>query len=406
MTILTAMQQYGAVILFFLLVTITKVPAVEYEVDGQLEQTIYKWDYSVATFHQYQFTVYVRDCAWLIRATVNGANGKPVSASETACVNGTEIYQLSGPVDGTNAVIGRRSGSVNGASIVSNNVPIGETERYFVNHIWLMYASGCYFQNRTNNWLAPVYSVNASAMAEPYLKVITKWELLDGPGSLPKSVTYYRDQNSGIFQNNNPIEATYTATGITNAGSIKIPSGFVFEWIRGPGRTVSLINPTNPPVIDQHAATNSLRKRTVDTVTAVRPYCSRKGLTPKAIGGTMVNDLRPLQEVWSPTLPTNPAEWLIQHGLWDGKTNNPFESQPTNIPAWLFTRFSPTRPPTNHYHYIVQDGVKWLPLAKAKKAYVESQRPAKPIPRGIVAAVLLLPTALFASVWLLTRKRA
>jgi hypothetical protein len=68
----------------------------EYEVDGQLEQTIYNFDGSVATFHKSQFTVFVRDCAWLVRTTQSNTNGKPVAASETACVNGKEIYDVSG----------------------------------------------------------------------------------------------------------------------------------------------------------------------------------------------------------------------------------------------------------------------------------------------------------------------
>ena len=348
------------------LCAVVRSSAAEYEVDGQLEETTYKPNYSVATFHQFQFTVYVRDCAWLIRTTETKSNEIPVGASETACVNGTEIYKISGAVDGTNSVIGLNSKYLNRAGIVSNTAPVGFS---IVAHIWQMFASGCYFKNRTDNQLAPVYDVNAAADNQPYLKLMAKWELLDGPGSLPKSVIYYRDNHSGVYSTNRQIDASYTATGVTNAGSIKIPSGFVFEWKGFAGNVISLIHPTNPPVIDQHAATNRLKRRAVCIVTAVRPYCSRKDFTPTARGRTVVTDLRALQEVWSPTLPTNAGEWLIEHGLWDGKSIS-FEPH-TNVTAELFAMFSGTRPPTINDNYIVEDGVVWLPLAAAKQVYVE-----------------------------------
>jgi len=215
-------------------------------------------------------------------------------------------------------------------------------------------------------------------------------------------VAYDRDYNP------NNIDASYTATGVTNAGSIKIPSGFVFEWKSGgvadfgAGGVMIYPDQTGP---NQRVSTNHLRKRVVGTVTAVRPYCSRKDLKPTAKGRTAVTDQRPLQELWSPTLPTNIPAWLIQVGLWDGKTNHA-TTLPTNIPPFLFFMHS-TAPPTNRYYYVVQEGVQWLPLAKAKKAYyVGSQPPpAKPVSRGIIVTILLLPTVLFASFWFLTRKR-
>jgi hypothetical protein len=405
MSILTVRQRSVLGILLCLcLIGIFSASSAEYEVDGQLEQTTYKRDGSVGTVHQYQFTVFVRDCAWLIRTTQNDTNGNPVFASETACVNGAEIYEVSGRIDnGALPPAGRGSRPSNVASIVSNNVPIGSVDRYFVGHIWLMYASGCYFQHRTNNdWLTPVYDINASADVQPYLKRKAQWELIDGPGSLPKSVAYDRDYNP------DNIDAIYTATGITNVGSIKIPSGFVFEWKSGgvadfgAGGVMIYQDPTGP---NQRASTNHLRKRVVGTVTAVRPYCSRKDLKPTAKGRTIVTDQRPFQELWSPTLPTNIPKWLVQVGLWDGNTNHA-ATLPTSIPPILFALHTPA-PPTNRYYYVVQDGVQWLPLAKAKKAYyVGSQPPpAKPVSRGIIFAVLLLPTAVFASFWLLTRKR-
>jgi hypothetical protein len=330
--------------------------AADYEVDGHVEQTLYKRDGGVSALQKSQFTVYVKGCSWLIRTTQSDTNGKPVSASETAFVNGTEVYELSGQANNRNTAIGGGT-SRNMASIESNNVPTGQKLGYYVCHLWLMYASGCYFDHRSNSWLTPAYDLNASVNVEPNLKRKAIWELIDGPGSLPKNVLYYQVYDD-YMTNVSSIDATYTATGVTNAGTIKIPSGFVFE---NRIRTGYLPGP-DPPGRTRPAY--GIWKRAVGTVTAVRPYCSRKDLTPTAKGKTMVVDRRVFQEQGSKLAPNSLT------------------------------------------YYVSEANVPWLPFAQAKKAYVVPQAPPKPISRGIIVAILLLPTALFASLWLLTRKRA
>lgn len=327
--------------------------AAEYEVDGKIEQTIYNRDGSVAILQKSQFTVFVRDCAWLIRTTQNDTNGRPVTARETACVNGAEIYEVAGRSDAGNTRAGRGSPSANLATVVSNNVPVGRNNGYFVSHLWMMFASGCYFASLTNDLITPVYDVNASVDVNPNYKLKAKWGLTDGPGSLPLNVIFTNDIVGS------PIIATYTATGVTNAGAINIPSGFVFEH---------RINFTagflpGPFLPGKKYPEYGIRKRAVATVTAVRPHCSRSDLTPTAKGKTMVLDQRPLQEPGSKASPTNLT------------------------------------------YYVVQDGVQRLPYAKAKKDYVVRKTPPKPVSRGIIFVVLFLPTALFLSYLLLNRKK-
>jgi hypothetical protein len=279
-------------------------------------------------------------------------------------------------VDGEDAVIGQIPRGLNQALIFSNNCPVGRTEGYFVCHIWMMFASGCAFQNLTTNWIRPVYDLNASADVHPNLRRKAQWELIDGPGSLPKKVSYYGYSNyvDETNMNNNTLAATYTATGVTNAGTIKIPSGFVFEWEK---HAFGYVAPYGS-VPRQPAPTDHLRKQAVGIVTAVRPYCSRKDLTPTAIGQTMVIDLRPWQEPGS------------------------------------------TMSATILKYYVTRDGVEWLPFAKAQKAYVvqgasptpAATKPAaptpaqpKPVSRGIVAIILLLPLAVISLfVWLNKKK--
>ena len=240
------------------------VSAEEYEVDGQIEQTIFKMDGSVQVDTKSKFTVFVNDCSWLIQTTVLDAAGKPVSLNETACTNGGLIYSVGGRIDKDNVPGGRNGVSGwNYAKIYSNNVPVGQTDDYFVCHLWLMFASGCYFANLTTNWLTPAYDLNAAAVFNPSLKREARWELANGRGSLPLRVVYFRDAHL--------TNGTYIATGVTNVGKIQIPNGFVFN---------------------QYATKSRVRKRATATVTAIRPSCSRSELMPEAQGTTMVIDQR------------------------------------------------------------------------------------------------------------------
>jgi hypothetical protein len=61
---------------------------------------------------------------------------------------------------------------------VSNNVPIGEGDIVLYGHLWLMFASGCYFRNIDSNSITPVYDVNASAAVNPNARREAKCELI------------------------------------------------------------------------------------------------------------------------------------------------------------------------------------------------------------------------------------
>ena len=94
---------------------VVTVSAAEYEVDGQIEQTLYNWDGSVQSVEQAKFTVFVRDCSWLIQTTYLDKDGKPFAIDETACTNGGLIYSWEWTLAKTHAA-GRNFG-LNGANI-------------------------------------------------------------------------------------------------------------------------------------------------------------------------------------------------------------------------------------------------------------------------------------------------
>ena len=412
----------------------------EYELDGEIMQTSFKPDGGVQKLTKSKFTVFVKDCSWLIQTTDQDEAGKPMIARETGCINGTEVYEVQGPPKANSA--GARTLHNNVATIVSNIVPVGQMDDYLVCHLWEMFASGCYFDKLCTNWITPVYDLNASAAVDPDLKREAKWELINGQGSLPSNVVYLesvRLRNSPVHTN-----ATYVATGVTNAGEIRIPSGFVFEE-----RIGSRFAP-GPVLPGSTNAAYRIRKQAVATVTAVREGCSRSDLSPEASGMTMVIDQRVPPTV-VPTGTTTFSQGEVQslsgfalklkrHSdkvsafLWQTLSNETQVSL-TNTPTsakeafqvrdvvlevlnkavrgsciYETNRFkgislrsetinllsqSPTgdklvhlnrlllqdaypvelAPATHLSAYVVQDGVEWLPVEKAKQVYMKPPGP-------------------------------
>jgi hypothetical protein len=308
-----------------------------------------------------------------------------------------------------------------------------------------MFASGCYFEKLTNNWITPVFNMNASVEVNPGLRQAAKWELINGPGSLPSNVDYL---TGGI------VDARYTTAGLTNAGNVQIPNGFVFEWGR---------------------------ERAVATVRAVRPVCTRSDLLPSATGHTTVEDRR-LPEVAMPnddwTFSAGEflnffqmASILTQHSnnvsallwksfssqdqaivanckmgsgnLFDARdivlqglakivkgpcfyesnrfhgitlrsaTSNLLASRPTGTNLTYLNRlliedafprqfFMPTQPAL----YSVRDGVEWLPLEEAKKVYVNMKpMPLRPKPSKTVTEVFYVLMLSLSAVFLFFMSR-
>ena len=88
------------------------------------------------------------------------------------------------------------------------------------------------------------------------------WELLNGPGSLPREVRYLDVLNH--------TNALYTITGTDTVGGMLFPAGFVFKQFNG----------------------DRLIKHVEVEVTAIRPVCSRANLIPLPSKGTLVIEER------------------------------------------------------------------------------------------------------------------
>jgi ankyrin repeat protein len=223
----------------------------EYEVDGLVNQTMIQFN-GTNLHASASFTVYVRDCGWMIATTETNEIGGIV-AREIGSTNGTEIYECTHGLGGFGRTMGQ---------IESNNIPVGEQDSSVVGHLWLMFASQCYWPSLNSDQLTPIYDWRASAGAASSVfgnrgKVSADWELLNGPGSLPREVRYFPN-------------AIYTITGTNTVGGMLFPAGFVFKQFQG----------------------DRLIKHVEVEVTAIRPVCSRTTLIPLPSKGTMVIDER------------------------------------------------------------------------------------------------------------------
>ena len=143
----------------------------EYEVDGKLGQTMVQFD-RTELHASASFTVFVRDCGWLIETTETNELGA-VYKRAVGSTNGSEIYeceillQAARPLNQvrTNGVkphssLLQRQGSTQTRTtgkVISNNIPVGQLDNAVVGHLWLMFASQCYWPSLKTNWLTPVY---------------------------------------------------------------------------------------------------------------------------------------------------------------------------------------------------------------------------------------------------------
>lgn len=254
--------------------------ASEYEVDGNVNQTMNT--YNGGTLHATaSFKVFVRDCGWLIETTETNEIGNVVRR-EIGSTNGAEIYECEHPLgriesstESTNgAPMFKKSSGAMFAVMVPGNVPIGEMDSAVVGHLWLMFASQCYWPELKTDQLRPVYDWQASVGAHGQdRRVRAEWDLLSGPGTLPREVRYF-----GEWGETNGL---YRITGTNSVNGMLIPTGFVFERLD-----------FGPLIANSFVHEMVVVKRVDVQVTAIRPGCSIASLIPSPDGPAVVVDRR------------------------------------------------------------------------------------------------------------------
>ncbi len=271
----------------------------EFEAQGTIQEHIIQPGQADLTTSA-AFTVYVRDCAWLIE-TAETNSARTVTQRRIGSMNGAEIFQITSNPNAVPQfhVMNSAGGIIPGSPgadiglVVSNNIPVGSLNDSIIPHLWVMFASQCYFkaQNVTNR-LMPVYDVDYALADVADLRLEAEWELMNGRISLPLKLVYFNDggfyhmsaNRTVKFQNYGPpykwgfTDAIYAVTAMTNFDGMAFPAGFAFtEFSPGGGRSRYDLSP---------------RKTAEAVVTSFRPVCSRKDLLPAIQNVTQVEDQR------------------------------------------------------------------------------------------------------------------
>ena len=245
-------------------VTVT-LRAQEYEVDGTIDLKLNHPDKSAWKDYQGRFRVYVNGCAWLIELTETNDWGIP-QRREVGTPDGKEVFEMVAPYEPLSpsdpVLVGATNMQIAPSGLLTSNaIPVGNLDSSFTGHLWLMFASGCYFRTATApGQLTPVFNFCATPYMNNHMTMNASWELINGPGSLPSRVTY--------FDPDGTISAVYTATGFTNVGALKLPLGFQFSEPKTGYKEVSAV------------------------VTAVSPICSRTNFRPVITQKLTMTDLR------------------------------------------------------------------------------------------------------------------
>jgi len=255
-----------------------------YEVDGKVSEAITTHDGGVVHATA-SFTVFVRDCGWLIQTIETNEIGV-ITRRDVGSTNGTEIYEcdqilgrIQSSVEPSNTpssgtLTFKRTSAPMLAFIVPGIIPVGEQDSAVVGHLWLMFGSQCYWPKLTTDQLRPVYDWKASEGAHGQgLKVTAVWKLLGGPGSLPRDVCYL-----GAWGETN---GRYSISGTNFVDGTLIPTGFVFERFK--------VGPLNDNTFMHEMV---VVKRVDVKVTAIRPGCSRASLLPSPDVQSIIVDRR------------------------------------------------------------------------------------------------------------------
>jgi hypothetical protein len=258
--------------------------ASQYEVSGYVRQTMFKLDGRKFEYGS-RFTVFVRDCGWMIK-TIDENGTTSGYERDIGSTNGSDIFEYCPNAGGAlrvqkNATNGAapqvpskpvndKSAKQSNGFVRWGNLPVGLVDQDIVGHLWLMFASQCYWSGLETRMLTPLYNYRVSVPADPKMsvKVMGEWELLAGRGSLPQEVRYLNqwDETNGL----------YRAVGTVMAGATMLPDGFIFEERQAQPFPRGMV----------------LRKVVRAEVTSVRAVCSLQDLIPAPEQGTVIVDWR------------------------------------------------------------------------------------------------------------------
>lgn len=253
------------------------------------------------------FTAEVSGCDWLIRTV-------PLGKGPDDTLDYTEMHHRHGEIKMIYAFISKTNKSVTNiiVKVEGNDVP--EDDGSTISHLWLGYASACYFASVTNGLLKPVWMLDDGDLRFENFQVQGNWILNNSAPKLPDSVVYFSDGNLRLKRGGGErltlkapgpfssgyTNAIYTVLGWTNFGSaIEVPHRFVFQRY---GTKVDATTNTDLAIINL-----------VEVYTeTLKPIGLNSTLNPEVTGIAHVADRR-----FFP--PIRNIEYKVKDGAWQTK---------------------------------------------------------------------------------------
>lgn len=266
--------------------------ATQYEIAGRVTYQQTEHDGKIRSLRDYAFTVNVDGCRWqinqeLLRFIKGGNERTNLPLISYVCSSDlTNLYSIS--TMGTNGVklikpLSNRSSGFIG----TGDAPYGlSSSSTYV--LWYAFASSCYFERVTNEYIHPVITLDSSGDYARDYRVRSKWGLAEAPPHLPKMISFGMYQshmnNSGkpvrqdIFESTNCILAVKS---FTNLGSYVFPKEVSAQYFVFPDESNYAIRLPEATV-------------TVE-VTNILLASSLREFTPHIDGAAFLTDLRPVK---------------------------------------------------------------------------------------------------------------
>jgi hypothetical protein len=228
---------HGMVIVSFAM-SLVQVMGYELSLQGATKMRMYFPD-RIQEQSTVLFTINIRDCNWLLRFVRDeGTNAANARDYEEVSFDGTNVYYV---CNMTTKIERQRS---IGDKLDAPNVALGRAYKGQLFHlrvadevgpIWLAYASGCYLQSRTNQFIEPAMVFDGSGVTygpPKHAELRAQWTLSDSSPRFPVWLAYFSDGYmelpSGRVRRPKPYDAGFTnavycVEAFTNANGLQIP---------------------------------------------------------------------------------------------------------------------------------------------------------------------------------------
>lgn len=212
----------------------------EFEGEGKITYRVYDRRGEPYVEQHDNFSVSVKDCKWHIRQIPqlwlkNGSNqilfGETLVSSDLA-----NFYQLTSISNVTGWYAGATNARAFAARIGPGAVPFGLSDPKLM-IIWYAFASSCYFNTSSGNYLTPPTVLNDKLYAADF-RVLASWELHDHPPNLPQQILFsdlYGFQASSPDPDERTLQFTnclYTVHEFTRYQKLMLPKRISASFFR------------------------------------------------------------------------------------------------------------------------------------------------------------------------------